>query len=101
MLIHVQDHAPQASSQFIEVRFSLPCKESPKWLTQKPPVEKFRLRREQDADSVLKEFLDCAPEPCHRMPMWKRVPSAENERLPFGQIVPSYRSIDLSLVPVV
>lgn len=101
MLIRVQDHAADVPSRFIEVRFSLPCKESPKWLTHKPPLQNFRLRREQDADSVLKEFLDCAPEPCPRTPMWKRVPSAEHEKLPFGQLMPNYRSVDLPLVPVV
>jgi hypothetical protein len=109
MLIHVQDHAPDVASQFVEVRFSLPCNKSPEWLTRKSSVQKFRLTRDQDADSVLKEFIDCAnespsgptPEPCPHMQMWKRVPSAEQEKLPFGQRVPSYRSSDMPLAPVV
>jgi hypothetical protein len=29
MLIHVQDHATNVPSQFVEVRFSLPCNKSP------------------------------------------------------------------------
>jgi hypothetical protein len=109
MLIHVQDHAANLSPQFVEVRFSLPCNKSPEWLTRKPSLQKFRLTRDRDADSVLKEFIDCAtespsghtPGPCPHLPMWKRVPNAEHEKLPFGQPVPSYRSLDLPLVPVV
>jgi hypothetical protein len=108
MLIHVQDHATDAPSQFVEVSFSLPCNKSPEWLTRKPSLQKFRLTRDRDADSVLKEFIDCTesssghtPDPCPPLPMWKRVPNAEHEKLPFGQWVPSYRSLDLPLVPVV
>lgn len=109
MLIHVQGHATDSPSQFVEVRFSLPCNKSPEWLTRKSSLQKFRLMRTQDADSVLREFIDCdaespsgqTPEPCSPMPMWKRVRAAEREKLPFGQRVPSYRSVDLSLVPVV
>ena len=109
MLIHVQDHATDIPLQFVEVRFSLPCNKSPEWLTRKSSRQKFRLTRDRDADSVLNEFIDCAaeppsghtPEPCSHLPMWRRVPNAEDEKLPFGQRVPSYRSVDLPLVPVV
>jgi hypothetical protein len=109
MLIHVQEHATDSAAEFVEVRFSLPCNKSPEWLTHKSSVQKFRLTRTHDVDSVLREFLDCGaesssghtPEPCTPVPMWKRVPSTEHEKLPFGQPVPSYRSIDLPLVPVV
>ena len=109
MLIHVQDHATDIPSQFVEVRFSLPCNKSPEWLTRKSSRQKFRLTRDRDSDSVLKEFVDCAsdyptghtPESCSHVPMWRRVPNAEHEKLPFGQRVPSYRSVDLPLVPVV
>ncbi len=109
MLIHVQEHTTDSAAQFVEVRFSLPCNKSPEWLTRKSSRQKFRLTRTHDADSVLREFIDCSaespsgntPEPCAPVPMWKRVPSAEHEKLPFGQQVPSYRSVDLPLVPVV
>jgi hypothetical protein len=109
MLLHVQDHAKDVSSRYVEVRFSLPCNKSPEWLTRKSSLQKFRLMRDKDADSVLKEFIDCAtesssghtPEPCPHVPMWKSVPGEEHEKLPFGQRVPSYRSVDLPLAPVV
>jgi hypothetical protein len=109
MLIHVQEHTADSTAQFVEVRFSLPCNKSPEWLTRKSSLQKFRLMRTHDADSVLREFIDCSaespsgntPEPCAPLPMWKRIPSAEHEKLPFGQQVPSYRSVDLPLVPVV
>jgi|SRR5208282_275006 len=108
MLIHVQDHARDIPSQFVEVPFSLPCDKSPEWLTQKSFLQKFRLKRNQDADSVLKEFMDCGPDsptggaakPCLHVPLWKRVPGAEPVKLPFGQRVSSYLSVDLPLAPV-
>lgn len=102
MLIHTQDR--KATAKFIQVRFSLPCKETPQWINRKSIVQKFRLKREQATDSVLKEFLDCAPhstEQCLHMPVWRLVPGAQEERLPFGQTVPCYRSADLPFTPVV
>ena len=104
MLIRVPPNAVDAPGQFIQVRFSLPCKDTPKWLDRKSPVQKFHLKRERGTDSVLKEFLDCASdatEPCPKVPMWRLVPGTQKERLPFGHMVPSYRSVDLPLVPVV
>lgn len=104
MLILVQDNAPRTSPQYVAVRFSLVCKEFPKWLTRKPPIQNFRLKRDEVGDAVLKEFFECAAESsqhCPKLPMWKRVPSAQHEKLPFGQTVPSYQSVDLPLAPVV
>jgi hypothetical protein len=109
MLIHVQGHAKGIPSRFIKVDFSLPCDGSPEWLTHKPSPQKFRLTRDQGADSVLKEFIDCgaeslsghAPETCSHLPIWKPLPGAELVRLPFGQRVPSYLSMDMPLAPVV
>lgn len=104
MLIRLQNRATDDLPRFIEVQFSLPCAEHPLWLDRKPPAQEFRLKREQDADSVLKEFYDCAPnsaDKCPHVPMWKPVPGMENEKLPFGQRLPSYVSIDLPLAPVV
>lgn len=48
-------------------------------MDRKPSVQMFRLRREQDADSVLKEFSDCAPDladRCLHQRMWS-VPSTQ------------------------
>jgi hypothetical protein len=109
MLIHVQGHAPDFPTRFVEVRFSSPCNKLPDWLTRKSSLQRFRLTRDQDADSVLREFFDCvsetsnghASEQCLPLPMWKHTPGAEREKLPFGQRVPSYRSLDHPLVPVV
>jgi hypothetical protein len=109
MLIHIRDRSASVQAHFVEVRFSLPCNETPEWLTQKPSQKKFRLMRDKDADSILKEFFDCATEspnghtsePCPHIPLWKRLPGMEHETLPFGRQVPSYRSVDLPFAPVV
>src|SRR5580700_11493121 len=108
MIVHVQD--PRGTpSEFIQVSFSLSCGEAPDWLTSKSSLRKFRLVREKDSDTVLKEFMECgsafpggrAAQPCAPIPIWKRVPDTERDKLPFGQRVPCYRSVDLPLVPVV
>jgi len=70
MLIHVQDDTTPHPAKFIQVRFSLPCKETPQWLNRKSPVQKFRLKREQDA-SVLKEFAEYTHDRISRR-SWKR-----------------------------
>ncbi len=108
MIVHVQDPR-DIPSEFIQVPFSLPCGEAPNWITARSSLQKFRLIREKDSDSVLKEFMECssdspsnhAAQPCAPMPIWKRVPHTERDPLPFGQRVPCYRSADLPLTPVV
>src|SRR5256885_5598361 len=104
MLIRVQDRTT-LPPRFVQVQFSLPCAEHPEWLDRKPSVQKFRLKRQQDADSALKEFYDCPPDSAdkclHLGRMWSAMPGTEDEKVPFGQRVPSYRSIDLPLAPAV
>jgi hypothetical protein len=108
MIIHVQDPS-DPHSEFIQVSFSLPCSKAPEWLTAKPSSQKFHLIREKDPDSVLQEFMECSSEspssreaqPCSPVPIWKHVPDTERDRLPFGQRVPCYRSVDLPLTPAI
>jgi hypothetical protein len=103
MLIRVQE-ATDAPAKFIQVPFSLPCQQTPRWLNRRSLIQEFRLKRKQDSDSVLKEFLDCAPDSaqkCPHLPAWRLVPGAEDQKLPFGQVIPTYRSADLPLAPVV
>lgn len=98
MVIRVQ-RTKGLSSDFIRVDFSLPCGESPEWVSAKPSMQKFRLVRRKDCDAVLKgpdEGRDQSP----AMPTWEYPPGAEHATLPFGQVLPCYRSIDLPLVPV-
>ncbi|HEY6348499.1 MAG TPA: hypothetical protein VI636_03715 [Candidatus Angelobacter sp.] len=113
MLIHVQDHG-EAKAKFVRVYFSVPCSESPKWLrSATSSIQKFRLIRDKHLDRALEEFLGCTilskdeekPEDgdprCPPTPIWKYLPGGEQEKLPFGQKVRGYRSMDLPLEPVV
>jgi hypothetical protein len=104
MIIQAQG-SKDVPAKFIRVNFSLPCAESPKWLSVKPSPQKFRLVRDQGSDGVLEEFygsvdLSTGRESKQAFPMWKRLPGTGQEKLPFGQVLASYRSIDLPLVPV-
>jgi hypothetical protein len=100
MVIRVQ--RPKGTrSEFLRVDFSLPCDKAPEWVSAKPSNQKFRLFRHRDCDAVLAEFTDANSKADLVMPIWKYPPGAEHGTLPFGQIVPCYRSIDLHLAPAV
>jgi hypothetical protein len=100
MIIRVQ-RPKDNRSEFIRADFSLPCEKSPEWVSAKPSIQKFRLFRQKDCDAVLGEFMDIEPKHDSAIPIWKHPPGAEHESLPFGQVVPCYRSADQPLVPVV
>jgi hypothetical protein len=100
MLIRVQQPRG-ARSEFIRVDFTLPCDKSPEWVSVKPAIQKFRLSRQKDCDAVLEEFSDSVPKQNTPIQRWAYPPGSEHDALPFGQVVPCYRSVDLPLAPVV
>jgi hypothetical protein len=100
MVIRVQE--PKNSHfKFDRVDFSLPCGKSPEWVSTKPSIQKFHLFRQKNCDAILSGSVDKEPTQNPTMPMWKYTTGAEHEPLPFGQIVPCYRSTDLPPAPVV
>lgn len=100
MLIRLQ--RPKGDqSDFIRVDFTLPCDKSPEWVSAKPAIQKFRLSRQKDCDAVLEEFFDSVPKKNSPLQRWTYPPGGEHDSLPFGQVVPCYRSVDLPLAPVV
>jgi CheY-like chemotaxis protein len=100
MVIRVQ-RSKGNRSEFIRVDFSLPCDKSPEWVSAKPSIQKFRLLRQKDCDSVLEEFMDTEPKQHSAIPIWRHPPGEGLDSLPFDQVIPCYRSIDLPLMPVV
>jgi hypothetical protein len=109
MIIRVEN-PKDVGSEFIRIQFSRPCDQAaPEWLNAKSAMRKFRLIREKDFDAVLAEFADCVDESsnkdatnhCLRLPMWKHVPGEEQQKLPFGQLIPAYRFADEPQVPVI
>jgi len=115
MVIHTQPDKHQPP-EFLRIDFSLPCSKTPDFASSAPPVQTFHLIRRRDCDAKLegtmatdekllaidkrstaeangiKEILI--------LPLWSRPPGMGSFPLPFGQIVPCYRSLDLPLVPV-
>ncbi len=93
--------------RYVRVNLSLPCAELPNWLNAKSSTQQFRLIRDKARDEVLEEFLRCGGEspnggePCIRTPAWLRVPDAEREELPFGNIVPAYQFADSPLADII
>ena len=100
MLIRVEE-PKNLNSQLIRVDFSLPCDKSPEWISTNPSVKIFRLVRDKSADVVLSGCLQGECQGSQSLPIWKRPPGGSHDPLPFGQTLPSYRSIDLPLAPVV
>ena len=100
MIIRLQK-PKDAHSEFVRVDFSLPCKESPEWVSTQPSIQKFHLFREKSCDAVLERSLHVEPPQDLDLPMWHHPPGMEHESLPFDQVIPCYRSVDLPLRPVV
>jgi hypothetical protein len=100
VLIYVE-HYKNQDAQRIRVDFSLLCGKDAEWISSSPMVKSFRLVRDKDADVVLS---GCLQEECQQnqtLPIWKRPPAVDPHTLPFGQKLPSYRSVDLPMAPVV
>lgn len=100
MLIHVE-RPKSINSQLIRVDFSLPCDKSPEWISSHSPVKKFRLVRDKHADAVLSGCLQESCKVSQSLPVWKRLAGGTQDPLPFGQMLPTYRSVDLPLALVV
>jgi hypothetical protein len=100
MVIRVQ-RPKDTRSQFIRVDFSLPCNQSPVWVSTKPPIQKFRLFRQRDRDDVLTGSMVEESKQDLALPIWNHPPGTEHDELPFGRVLPSYLSADLPLLPVV
>ena len=95
-------------TRLLTVHFSQPCGVPPKWLAVPSMAQRYRLIRDKERDAILDEFLNCddatkdaARESCSPIPAWKRMAGEEKEVLPYGTRLPSYRSADLPLAPVV
>lgn len=100
MLVRVEK-PKNLNSQLIRVDFSLPCDKSPEWISTNSSVKRFRLVRDKNADVVLSGCLQEECKESRSLPIWKRPTGGTHDPLPFGQMLPSYRSIDLPLAPVV
>ena len=97
----IRQRSKDIRSEFIRVDFTLPCDKSPEWISSKPSVQKFRLLRQKDCDTTLAGSVDQEHKENPALPIWKYLPGTENDSLPFGRVLPCYRSLDLPLVPVV
>jgi hypothetical protein len=96
--IQVQ-RSSRAKQEFARVELSLPCGETPEWISAKSRVRKFRLIRNKDCDAVMESSAPFEPGD-QRFPLWKPVSGAEDAALPFGRFIPCYHSVDFPLAPV-
>ena len=96
-----RQHRKDIRFNFIRVEFSVSCGDSPDWLLAKQMVQKFRLSRLKGGDTLLKGTLyGNRPRQNPELPIWRYPPGAEHLPLPFGQVLPCYRSVELPLAPV-
>jgi len=87
-------------SQLIRVDFSLPCGKYPDKIASNSAPMKFRLVRDKNLDYVLSGQMEGERQQNQSLPIWKRPEGANHDALPFGQMIPGYRSVDLPLEPV-
>jgi hypothetical protein len=91
------------SRPFARVDFSLACAADVEWLSGKQAPTLFRLLRDKSCDEPLDEFIqitDTGNDQKSKIPRWTRTPIGQKDALPFGKIVPCFRSKDLPTVPV-
>lgn len=91
-------------SELIRLDFTLPCGESPDWARSGRTLRTFRLTRQKSCDQVLSGSVEGGKPPGTMkdipLPIWSYASSTTEEALPFGKILPCYRSKDLPLLPV-
>jgi hypothetical protein len=87
----------------IRVDFSMPCGGRPDWVSDKKSIQRFRLQRRKDCDIALDGSLAGTEERLDDtgLPLWMLTPGKEISSLPFGQVLPCYRSVDRPLLPAV
>jgi hypothetical protein len=107
IVIHVQS-PKDVPSRFVRVEFSLPCNKSPESVLPKSPIQMFHLFRQRECDEVLEERyivpngkIDDKTAGNLTIPIWKYLPDDKRVVLPFGEVLPCYRSTELPLAPVV
>jgi hypothetical protein len=104
----IRAHASRKQNvEYLRVDFSFPCGDFPAFLSGHSRLRKFRLVRTKDADQPLEQFtgfIDSLTGKTHSndagIPAWKATLGMEQEKLPFGQVLPSYQSLDYPLAPV-
>ena len=101
MLIRVQ-HSEANLPKFIRVNFTLPCRQSPHWVSTKPSIQKFFLSRQRDCDEALAGSVEGANNQnlAIPLPIWQYPPGSEHDKLPFGIVVSCYRPADQPMVPI-
>jgi len=103
MLIRVQ-HSEANLPKFLRVNFTLPCRQSPRWVSAKPSIQKFFLSRQRDCDEALAGSLAGSIEGANNqdlaIPIWQYPPGSEHDKLPFGIVLPCYRPADQPMVPI-
>ena len=98
----IRSEEPKIRSwQFVRVDFSLACDKSPEWFPRRSKIQKFRLLRKRDCDTALTGTMRGEQDERPEFPVWKHIPGTEDISVPFGSILPCYRSVDLPLLPVV
>jgi len=102
MLIRAQ-HS-KAIPKFLRVNFALPCRQSPRWVLDKPSIQKFFLSRQRACDEALvgslAGFIEGAKNQDLAIPIWQYPPGSEHDKLPFGIVLPCYRPADQPAMPI-
>ncbi len=108
MVIRAEPHNEEPA-RFVEVDFSYPCAKSPQSVIENSSIQRFHLIRRKELDSTLEGSVDLVeqqsakdkPVPSSKTAKWTYLPANESFKLPFGEVLPRYYSVELPFVPVV
>ena len=87
------DDPNEATPRYIRVDFKYGAGKFPKVLIRSKQVWWFKLERTQHLDQPLYEYVIQAASPYSaekKYAIWKLIPGAEKDKLPFDQRIPSY-----------
>lgn len=98
----IRTNTPNEAPRYIRVELRFPDRRRfPKELIKSKRQWQFKLIRTLDQDEKIEEFIH--GENVYggevKEAIWKLVPGAENEKLPFGEVVPTYSLVKSGFKP--
>jgi hypothetical protein len=88
-----RDKVEDGRSHFVRIDLKFPLGKPPKELIHRKSLWRLKLIRTEDRDESIDDFIfypknEYFPE--RKVPIWRLLPWAEGEKLPFDETIPSY-----------
>lgn len=97
------DGREQAQSTYVRIDFRFKIGKPPRQLVERRGQWRFKVIRTVNLDEPIYEFIVREKDRFNeerRYPIWKSIPGAEHERLPFGETLRSYSLVKNGFRPI-